>query len=150
MTDVAEPSESAARDQLAAVDVATARTTAVLARSGRVNGVFLCALGLLFGGLVAGVGFTEHSSPAGLIVSIFAFGAIMQVVMFWRQKTKTATSREWARRSGWAFGLTVALYVVGVLLAALGAVGPSPAFWIPYAIATALPAVAVGLADVRS
>jgi hypothetical protein len=143
-------SRPAASDQLAAVARAYARTTAVVQMSRRSNGWFVVTLGLLFGALIAGVGFTEHSSPAGLIISIFAFTIILQIVMFSRQKTKIATAKGWSRRTGWAFAITLILYVAGVCLAAFEAIGPTPAFWVPYALATAAPMVVVGLVDVLS
>lgn len=136
-------------EQLATVASAQERSRRVASDAGRHNAAFTAVLGLLFGGLSLAVGLTEHATPAGLIASIIAFAVLLQVVMAWRDRTKKATGRGWTRRSAVALALTVALYAAGVFVAAFQIVGPLAAVWVPYGIVTALPMLAVAVADVR-
>jgi hypothetical protein len=138
-----------AAQHLTMVEIAHERGRRAARDAARTNGVFVAALGLLFGALSLGVGLTEHRSPAGLVIAIALFTVLLQVVMAWRDRTRKATTRGWNRRTDTALGGTVALYTLGVVLAALELVGPRPALWVPYGLVTAFPMLAVAGSDLR-
>jgi hypothetical protein len=151
-TDVAEesgPTGAQALEQMAAVAATQARGRQAVVAAGRRNAAFLAGFGLLFGALCLTVGLTVHRSPVGLVVAVVAFTVVLQVLMVWRDRTKKATGRGWGRRSSVALGTTGALYAIGVVLAAFRVVGPELWFWLPYAVATALPMLIAALPDLR-
>jgi len=142
----------AAGDGRAALDAAAAarrRAGELVGRSAAVNGRFLCLLGLLFGALALAVGLTAHRTPAGLILAISAFVVALQFLVFGRESATVATGRRWSCRAGVALGLSGLLYASAVTLAGFQVVGPTVVFWVPAAVVVALPALVVGVREMR-
>lgn len=128
--------------QLSAAERAAERARSLVREAAPHNARFVSLMGLIVAGLGLAVGLTEHAaSHVGLIAALGTYPILLSLLVWWRQQTKRATGRGWSRRTAGALGLTMTFYGFGVPLAAFGLIGPRLAFWLPYALLTATPAL---------
>ena len=103
------------------------------------DAAFAIALGVLVASFLLAVEFVFPTHNLALtVVSVLVYGAGVVGLVLWNQRRRTANRRGWARRYLAGFTMTMIFYAVGVALSV--ADEPSSlAFWIPYAVVTALP-----------
>lgn len=149
MTD-AESGPREADSDLNAVDAGRREAVRIAAAAATADRAYFAQLGALIGALGLVVGLTSHAHPWVMIAGIFAYGALMQVVVYLHQRSTHATARGWTSRFAWALGTASLLYALGVVGATTGAVPPRLAIWLPYAVLTAAPLLAAALVRGRT
>lgn len=146
MSESAQQSErDAARDQLDAA-ASGSRDGEVLSRTAeRMGGAYASIIGVLIGAFLLGVVYVFPTRiPWLVILVIIAYGGGIGVAASWYRRGRRATGRGWARRYRIGFMVSIVLYAVGIGVS-VATESHDPWFWIPYAVATALPLIVAGL-----
>lgn len=130
--------------------LARGRAMEAVTRSATPNGRFLCLFGALFGGLAIAVGLTAHGSGGAIIMVMSAFVVCLQLLVYFRESTRTGAALGATVRNGVALGLTGGLYVVAVVLAAGQLVTPAAWVWVLGGVVVATPAVIAGILQIRA
>ncbi|MHB1172372.1 MAG: hypothetical protein ACYCZY_07720 [Lacisediminihabitans sp.] len=142
---VGQSERDAARDQLDAA-ASGSRDGEVISRSAeRMGGAYASIIGVLIGAFLLGVVYVFPTRIPWLVVLVtLAYGGGLGVASLWYIRRRRATGRGWARRYRIGFVVSIVLYAVGIAVS-VSTESHDPRFWIPYAVATALPLIAAGL-----
>ncbi|RMB61689.1 hypothetical protein [Tessaracoccus antarcticus] len=123
-----------ARQQLA-----EASDRAELSRSDAVVGAGVTGgIGILVAATLAAAT-VWRGSPVGLGVSMGVYAVALALLMWWQASKFRISDRRWRRRYQWGFGLTMTLYVVGILWESFAF--PGWAIFAPFCVAVAVPAL---------
>lgn len=127
------PTPEQAREQL---DEAAARATPS-PRDTAIGAAVTGGLSIVIAALLAAVTFWR-GSPLSLPISLGIYGLAIALLMGWLSRRRV-TDRGWARRYGWGFGMTMALYMLGIFWQALAF--PGWATFAPFCVLVALPGI---------
>ncbi len=85
--------------------------------------------------------------PVGIVVSMGIFAVALALLLWWHTSRFRISDRRWARRYLLGFGLTMALYTVGIFWESFAF--PGWAVFAPFCVLVALPGVAAGMRMLR-
>ena len=145
MMDETNADRQAAALQISSATHAGGAGNALGSSAHRTASTFTTAIGLLVGSFLLVVVYVYPSRMLWLTLSVTAaYGVGITVASVWFQRARRAAERGWGRRYTVGVLTTMAFYTVGVMIAGVPEL-QTPAFWVPYAIATAVPVVIAGL-----
>ena len=127
------PTPDQARQQL---DEAASRGEAADTDSW-VGALFTGTLGILIAGTLAAVNVWD--GRAGATISMGVFSALLFLLMWWHRRRMRISNHGWALTYLLGFGLTMALYVIGIMWGSFAF--PGWAIFGPYCVLVATPAI---------
>ncbi len=103
-------------------------------------------IALLVAATLAAVTFFR-GSPVGFGISMGVYVVALALLMWWFIKRFRISDRRWLRRYFWGFGLTMLLYLAGILWESFAF--PGWAIFAPYCVLVAVPGVVAALRMLR-
>lgn len=102
-----------------------------------VGALFTGLLGILIAGTLAAVNVWD--GRAGAAVSMGVFGVLLLLLLTWQRSRMRISNRGWGLTYGVGLGLTMALYVIGIMWGSFAF--PGWAIFGPYCVLVAIPAM---------
>lgn len=131
--------EPVSRDAAAAALAQAATTRVVSAADAQVLTAYLVGIGAAVAGVLAASWWMlSHDSPAGF-AAIMGGYAVVLALLVGVQRRARSTPRGFKQVYGWGFGLTMGLYVLGVLWFSFTRPWLSGAVFLPYCLLVAAP-----------
>ena len=128
-----------ARDQLAAAET-LARTSG---KGARIVAFTMAAVGVLVAAALAMSNAFAKTNPLVASIGFAVYGLAIGALMFWYARHVRVWKEDWGIRYGVSFGLTMALYAIGVAWSSGGS--PSWAVLGPYCILVAVPMIVAAI-----